>query len=47
MYEEILTAAQVSKKEGKGYHYPVMGHLVGISMSTRGDRKKLNAMAGY
>ena len=47
MYEEILTAAQVSKKEGKGYRYPVMGHLVGINMSTRGDRKKLNAMAGY
>ena len=47
MYEEILTAAQMSKKEGKGYRYPVMGHLVGINMSTRGDRKKLNAMAGY
>ena len=47
MYEEILTAAQMSKKEGKGYRYPVMGHLVGITMSTRGDRKKLNAMAGY
>ena len=44
---EILLSAKVPKKEGKGYEYPVIGHLVGLEGSIRGDRKKLLAMAGY
>lgn len=28
LYREILMSAKASKKDGKGYEYPVMGHLV-------------------
>jgi hypothetical protein len=47
IYEPILLSAKVPKKDGKGYAYPVMGHLVALETETRGDRLKLNAMAGY
>lgn len=47
LYEEILLSAKAPKKDGKGYEYPVMGHLAGLEGSIRGDRKKLLAMAGY
>ena len=47
LYEEILLAAKAPKKDGKGYAYPVVGHLVGIEGRIRGDGKKLMAMAGY
>lgn len=40
-------SAKAPGKDGKGYRYPVMGHLVGLEGSIRGDRKKLLAMAGY
>lgn len=47
LYREILTAAKAPKKEGKGYEYPAIGHVVGLEGSIRGDRKKLLAMSGY
>lgn len=47
IYEPILLSAKAPKKDGKGYAYPVMGHLVALEAEIRGDRHKLNAMAGY
>ena len=47
LYGEILLSAKAPKKDGKGYAYPVMGHLVGLEGSIRGDGRKLLAMAGY
>lgn len=47
LYEEILLSAKAPKKDGKGYGYPVMGHLVGLDGNIRGDGRKLFAMAGY
>lgn len=37
LYGEILMSAKAPKKDGKGYAYPVMGHLVGLEGSIRGD----------
>lgn len=47
LYGEILLSAKVPKKDGKGYEYPVFGHVVGLEGKVRGDRRKLLAMAGY
>lgn len=47
IWGKILPAAKVPKKEGKGYLYPVMGHMLKLDMSTRGDRNKIKAIAGY
>lgn len=47
LYGEILMSAKAPKKDGKGYAYPAMGHMVGLEGRIRGDRKKLLAMAGY
>lgn len=47
IWDNILLSAKAPQKDGKGYRYPVMGHLVGSGMSTRGDRAKINTMAGY
>lgn len=47
LYGEILMSTKAPKKDGKGYKYPVIGHLVGLEGSIRGDGKKLLAMAGY
>lgn len=47
LYGEILLSAKVPLKTGKGYEYPVMGHLVGLDGSIRGDGRKLLEMAGY
>lgn len=47
LYREILTAAKAPKKDGKGYEYPAIGHVVGLEGRIRGDRKKLLAMSGY
>lgn len=47
LYEEILMSAKTPKKDGKGYEYPVIGHMVGLEGTIRGDRKKLLAMAGF
>ena len=47
LYEEILMSAKVPEKEGKGYAYPAIGHMVGLEGKITGDRKKLLSMAGY
>ncbi len=47
LYGEILMAGKVAKKEGKGYEYPKIGHMVGLDGPINGDGRKLLAMAGY
>ncbi len=44
---EVLMAAKAPKKDGKGYEYPVIGHVVGLDGKIRGERKRLLYMAGY
>ena len=44
---DILQAAKIKEKIGRGYGYPVAGHVVGLDAKTRGDRKKLISMAGF
>lgn len=44
---DILQAAKIKEKIGRGYAYPVTGHVVGLDAETRGDRKKLISMAGF
>lgn len=45
--EEILTASKAPKKEGRGYEYPAIGHVVGLEGKIQGDRKWLLHLAGY
>lgn len=45
--DDILQAGRIKKRIGKGYAYPVAGHLIGLDTATRGDRRKILAMAGY
>ena len=47
LYGEILMAAKIPKKDGKGYEYPVIGHMVGLEGSVIGDRRKLLSIAGF
>lgn len=47
LYGKILMSAKVPKKEGKGYSYPAIGHMVGLEGKVTGERKKLLAMAGF
>lgn len=47
LYGEILMSAKAPKKDGKGYEYPVMGHMVGLDGAIRGERRKLLTMAGF
>ena len=47
IWDDILLSAKAPKRDGKGYLYPVMGHMVGLDMKTRGERGKMNRMAGY
>lgn len=47
LYGEILMSGKVAKKIGKGYEYPVIGHMVGLEGKIQGERKKLLAMAGF
>ena len=47
IYEPIISSAKVSKTSGHGYEYPVLGHVVGLDYETRGNRHKLNVIAGY
>ena len=44
---EILMPAKAPRKDGKGYEYPKVGHIVGLEGHVRGDAVKLFAMAGY
>lgn len=47
LYGEILMSAKTPKKDGKGYQYPVVGHVVGLEGKIQGERKRLLYMAGY
>lgn len=47
LYGEVLLSAKAPKKDGRGYQYPAIGHLVGLEGHLRGDNRKLFAMAGY
>ena len=40
-------AAKAPKKDGKGYAYPKIDHVVGLDGPINGDGRKLLAMAGY
>ena len=42
----VLSAHQSPEKEGKGYSYPVMGHLPYLDRAIRGDGRKGLSMAG-
>lgn len=47
LYGEILMSAKAPRKDGRGYEYPAIGHMVGLEGKVTGDRRKLLAMAGY
>ena len=47
LYGEILMSAKTPKKDGKGYQYPAVGHVVGLEGKIQGERKRLLYMAGY
>ena len=47
LYGEILMSAKAPKKDGKGYRYPVIGHMVGLEGRVTGERRKLLSMAGF
>ena len=47
LYGEILMSAKAPKKDGKGYQYPAIGHVVGLEGKIQGERKRLLYMAGY
>ena len=47
IYGEIVMSAKTPTRDGKGYTYPVLGHLVGLDGKVLGDRRKLLVMAGY
>lgn len=47
LYGEILLSAKAPKKDGKGYEYPIFGHVVGLEGKIRGGRRKLLSMVGY
>lgn len=47
LYGKILLSAKAPKKDGKGYEYPVMGHMAGLEGRIRRDRRKLLMMAGF
>ena len=44
---KILTAGMIAKKVGKGYSYPVMGHLPVLDKAITGDGRKNLTMAGF
>ena len=43
----ILSADKVAWRIGKGYAYPVTGHLAALDSATTGDGRKRMLMAGY
>lgn len=47
IYEEILMSSKVPERNGKGYAYPVMGHMVTLCGKIRGDRSIFSEIAGY
>ena len=44
---DILHAAKVKERVGRGYAYPVTGHVVELDAGTRGERRRLISMAGF
>lgn len=47
LYGAILMSEKAPKKDGKGYEYPAIGHVVGLNGKIQGERKRLLYMAGY
>jgi hypothetical protein len=47
LYGEILMSAKTPKKDGRGYEYPKIGHVVGLDGPIKGEGRKLLVMAGY
>ena len=47
LYGEILMSAKAPRRDGKGYEYPAVGHVVGLEGKVTGDRRKLLSMAGF
>ena len=47
LYEEMLLNVKAPKRDGKGYEYPVMGHLVSLCGKKSGNRRILSEIAGY
>ncbi len=47
LYGEILMSVKAPKRDGKGYAYPTMGHMIGLEGKRIEDRKELLAKAGY
>lgn len=47
LYSEILMSAKAPKKDGKGYEYPMIGHVVGLEGKIHGERKRLLRIVGY
>lgn len=47
LYGDILMSAKAPRKDGRGYEYPAVGHMVGLEGKVTGERRKLLAMAGY
>lgn len=47
LYGEILMSAKAPKHDGKGYSYPVIGHMAGLEGKVVGERRKLLSMAGF
>ena len=47
LYEEIISSAKTPWKDGKGYEYPKVGHVVGLEWKVCRDIRKLLAMSGY
>ena len=44
---DILHAAKIKEKIGHGYAYPVTGHMLGLDVGIKGERRKLLSMAGF
>ena len=40
LYEEILSSSKAPKKDGKGYEYPAIGHMVGLEGKSTGRQEK-------
>ena len=43
----ILSASKSAERVGKGYEYPVMGHMAYLDSAISGDGRRRMAMAGY
>ncbi len=46
LYGEILMSAKAPKRDGKGYGYPAMGHMVGLEGKIQGGEKETACHGG-